>query len=196
MAEEYAGQKFGITQIDGEAEGMMDEAEELAAASRKIFEGGLTSGAAGNISVRHLNGFIVKVGGVSMKDAGPGDFVFVSDYDSKQNVASVYGRKNPSSETPTHYAVYKKFPGINAIVHAHDEVVLKHKTEALKLGATETKTETDYGTRELARQVLDALSESDYVIIMGHGIVAVGASLDEALGKAFSFHDKVGERLV
>lgn len=56
----------------------------------------------------------IKPSGVSYKDLRPVD-ILVVDLDGKV----VEGKLNPSSDTPTHLALYKAFPEIGGISHAH-----------------------------------------------------------------------------
>jgi L-ribulose-5-phosphate 4-epimerase len=72
----------------------------------------------GNASgIDRKKGFVViKPSGVSYDDMKPSDMVVIG-LDGK--VAE--GTLNPSSDTPTHLALYRAFPGIGSIVHAHSE---------------------------------------------------------------------------
>jgi ribulose-5-phosphate 4-epimerase/fuculose-1-phosphate aldolase len=47
-----------------------------------------------------------------------------------------------------------------------------------------------YGTSELAYDVLRALKKSDYVIIRGHGSIAIGKTLGESKKLIFDAHEK------
>ena len=58
----------------------------------------------------------IKPSGVSYDDMKPEDMVLV-DLDGK----TVEGTLNPSSDTPTHVELYKSFPDVGGIVHAHSE---------------------------------------------------------------------------
>lgn len=71
----------------------------------------------GNVSMadRKLGVFVIKPSGVSYEKMKPEDMVVVSLKTGKK----VSGKLNPSSDTPTHYELYKKFTKINGIVHTH-----------------------------------------------------------------------------
>jgi L-ribulose-5-phosphate 4-epimerase len=56
----------------------------------------------------------IKPSGVSYEAMKPEDIVIV---DLEGNI--VEGRLKPSSDTPTHLALYKAFPGIGGVVHTH-----------------------------------------------------------------------------
>lgn len=70
----------------------------------------------GNVSAidRSYGLVVIKPSGVSYDDIKPSDMVVV---DLDGNV--VEGDLNPSSDTPTHLALYRAFPEIGGIVHTH-----------------------------------------------------------------------------
>ena len=71
----------------------------------------------GNVSqVDRENGvFAIKPSGVPYADLTPEKMVVVSLEDG----SVVEGEYNPSSDTPTHYILYKEFTNLNAVVHTH-----------------------------------------------------------------------------
>ena len=71
----------------------------------------------GNVSEvdRELNVFAIKPSGVPYDSLTPEKIVIVSLDDG----SVVEGDYNPSSDTPTHYYLYKKFNNLNAVVHTH-----------------------------------------------------------------------------
>jgi len=72
----------------------------------------------GNVSGfdKESNLFVIKPSGVSYDTMKASDMVVV---DLDGNV--VEGSLNPSSDTPTHLALYKKYPQLGGIVHTHSE---------------------------------------------------------------------------
>lgn len=70
----------------------------------------------GNVSGinRAKNLIVIKPSGVAYEDLKKEDMVVV---DLEGNV--VEGKLNPSSDTPTHILLYKKFPDIGGVVHTH-----------------------------------------------------------------------------
>ncbi len=70
----------------------------------------------GNVSAidRSYGLVVIKPSGVSYDDMKPSDMVVV---DLDGNVME--GDLNPSSDTPTHLALYRAFPEIGGIVHTH-----------------------------------------------------------------------------
>lgn len=71
----------------------------------------------GNVSQvdRAAGVFAIKPSGVPYSELTSKKIVIVSLEDGKV----VDGNYNPSSDTPTHYILYKEFPELNAVVHTH-----------------------------------------------------------------------------
>lgn len=71
----------------------------------------------GNVSQvdRAAGVFAIKPSGVPYSELTSEKIVIVSLEDGKV----VDGNYNPSSDTPTHYILYKEFPELNAVVHTH-----------------------------------------------------------------------------
>ncbi|MBN2015143.1 MAG: class II aldolase/adducin family protein [Candidatus Altiarchaeota archaeon] len=186
--EEYVGRKFRTVFLERDLR--LDEStlKEFLRVSRALASEDMAEANAGNISVRESEGMLIKAGGRSFKELMREDIVKVVDYDEKTNTAKVCGRVEPSSETPMHWMIYQEFPEVNAVVHAHDQLVLKKQGLAGELGITITKKKVSYGTLEQAREVVEALRKSDYVLIRDHGSVSVGRNLGEALDELMKVH--------
>ena len=77
---------------------------------------GLVTFTWGNVSAidRESGLFVIKPSGVDYETMTPDDMV-VMDLDGKK----VEGKLNPSSDTPTHVEIYKKFDDIGGVVHTH-----------------------------------------------------------------------------
>ncbi|WP_320130515.1 L-ribulose-5-phosphate 4-epimerase [uncultured Sphaerochaeta sp.] len=71
----------------------------------------------GNVSGidRDANLMVIKPSGVSYDEMQAEDMVVVDLHSGKV----VEGKLNPSSDTPTHLALYRKFPTLGGIVHTH-----------------------------------------------------------------------------
>ncbi len=97
---------------------MMLEAlkQQVYEANMELPRRGLVTYTWGNVSGidRETGYFVIKPSGVSYEELTPEDMVVV-DLDGKK----VEGRYNPSSDTPTHLELYKKYPEIGGIVHTH-----------------------------------------------------------------------------
>ena len=85
-------------------------------ANLELVEHGLVIFTWGNVSAidRETGWIVIKPSGVSYDDMKPSDMVVV---DLDGNV--VEGDLNPSSDTPTHLALYRAWPEIGGVVHTH-----------------------------------------------------------------------------
>jgi len=70
-----------------------------------------------------------------------------------------------------HWLIYTEFPKANAIVHFHDDRMLGDKR------LVSTAEEHPYGTLELARAAAKALKKSKFVVLKGHGGLAISKDL-------------------
>jgi len=86
-------------------------------ANRKIGRAGLAVLTWGNASEadRDAGVFAIKPSGVNYEKLIPNDIVIVS----LETGEKVEGKMNPSSDTPTHWHLYRVFPTIGGIVHTH-----------------------------------------------------------------------------
>lgn len=86
-------------------------------ANKELHAHGLAPFTWGNVSQvdREAGVFAIKPSGVPYNELTPEKIVIVSLSDG--NV--VEGEYNPSSDTPTHYVLYKEFQELNAVVHTH-----------------------------------------------------------------------------
>jgi L-ribulose-5-phosphate 4-epimerase len=144
----------------------------------------------------------IKPSGVSYDDMKPGDMVLV-DLDGK----AVEGTLNPSSDTPTHVELYKSFPDVGGIVHAHSEYATMFAQAAREIPCLGT-THADHFhgpvpvTRFLSRKEVEADYEGNTgrliadrfsglvplevpaVLVAGHGPFAWGKSPEDAARNA------------
>lgn len=95
----------------------------LKSLKKKVYEAnmalplhGLVTFTWGNVSAVHRGKglFVIKPSGVPYELLRPEDMVVVDLYGNK-----VEGDLNPSSDTPTHAALYRQFQGMGGIVHTH-----------------------------------------------------------------------------
>lgn len=86
-------------------------------ANKELHALGLAPFTWGNVSQvdRQAGVFAIKPSGVPYSELTPEKIVIVSLSDGKV----VEGEYNPSSDTPTHYVLYKEFAELNAVVHTH-----------------------------------------------------------------------------
>ena len=103
--------------------------------------------------------FAIKPSGVPYETLKASDMVIVSLETGKR----VEGDLNPSSDTPTHYELYKAFENINGITHTHSTYATawaQSGKELLCLGTTHA----DYirGSVPLTRYLTDEETEAAY----------------------------------
>ena len=124
----------------------------------------------GNVSgIDRENGLIViKPSGVDYSVMTEEDMVVV-DLNSGQVVE---GRWKPSSDTPTHLELYRRFPEIGGVTHTHSVCAVAFAQAGMDIPALGT-THADYfsGAIPCTRELTQAEVESDYELNTGKVIV-------------------------
>ena len=141
----------------------------------------------GNISVRFENGFLITPSGVKYSSLKSKDIVFVSlkgNFDKKKGI--------PSSEWKFHQDIYLNKKDAKAIVHAHSTnatAVASHNKSipafhymVAMAGGHDIKCAkyATYGTRELSKNILNALKGRKACLISNHGQIVFEENLPEA----------------
>lgn len=139
-------------------------------ANRRLAATGLVHGTFGNVSVvdRKAGVFMIKPSGVPYAALTPKTMVTVSLETGKV----IGGKLRPSSDTPTHLALYLAFPSVGAIVHTHSEyaTVFAQARQPIRCMGT---THADYfrGDIPVTRPMSVAEVERDYELNTGGVIV-------------------------
>jgi L-ribulose-5-phosphate 4-epimerase len=91
--------------------------EQVATANRELAAAGLVTLSFGNVSGvdRDRDVLVIKPSGIPCADVRPDDTVVVSLADG----SVVHGSLRPSSDAPTHRALYRHFPQLGGVVHTH-----------------------------------------------------------------------------
>ncbi|MDQ1711853.1 MAG: L-fuculose-phosphate aldolase [Frankiaceae bacterium] len=156
--------------------------DEVLAAARSMLALGLASGTAGNVSGR--SGDLVTI-----TAAGEADDVVVLSLAGDV----VAGAREPSSERALHLAVYRAYPEIGGVVHAHPPYatmfacarsVIPAAVDEFAIyvgGAVPCAAYAPSGSEALARNASELLREVGAVLLASHGLVAVGTSPADAL---------------
>ena len=158
---------------------------------------GLCRWRSGNFSARDRETGLVCMtpSGVDRRTMVAEDIV-VMDLDAR--VVEVSNGRKPSSEALMHLAAYEVRPNVCAIVHTHSPfalvfAALERPIPGLVLEAAHLHCEggsvpvapfAPQGTAELADSVRAPLRLGDALLLARHGVLTVGASLDDALLKA------------
>ena len=156
---------------------MLEELKErVSAANRRLGASGLVSLTWGNVSgfdpERRL--VAIKPSGVAYADLTPEKMVVV-DLDGRV----VEGTLRPSSDTPTHTALYRAFPSVRGVVHTHSPEATAWAQAAREIPCFGT-THADVfdGPVPLARFLTDKEVAEDYEANTGKVIVERFAELD------------------
>jgi L-fuculose-phosphate aldolase len=134
--------------------------------------GGLVRGTEGNASARA--GELIAVSPTSL----PYDTMRPEDVCLVTPDGELVEGQQPSVELPMHLAVLRARPEVGAVVHTHSPLATARPPVPVAEAAPS-------GTAELGAAVLAAAGASNAVVIRGHGPVCFGASLADALERAF-----------
>lgn len=138
----------------------------------------------GNISFRHPAGFIItgsQTGGLPVLSKD--NYVLVTDTDTADNTVHCSGLTDASSESMTHAVLYASDPGINAVMHIHDDVMWRDLSDSIPY----IPADIPYGTSEMAKAVQKLFKEhhpkaANIFGMAGHygGLVSFAGSLEQA----------------
>jgi len=141
-------------------------------ANRALAESGLVMGTFGNVSAidRNAGVLAIKPSGVPYRRLTVKDMVLVS----LETGRIVGGKLRPSSDTPTHLALYLAFPSIGGIVHTHSEFATAFAQASQPIRCMGT-THADYflGDVPVTRTLRPAEIEQDYEFNTGGVIVEI-----------------------
>lgn len=157
--------------------------------ARAMHAAGLVVGTVGNVSARASGErFLVTPSRASYARMRPREVVLLDAAGR-----ALRGPGTPSREWRLHAEVYRRRPDVGAIVHTHGPAATAwtFRGEPLSL-ATEEVAYFDLGTvalasyapaatPELARSAADALGAGRAALLERHGVVGVGATVEEAL---------------
>lgn len=154
---------------------------------RQLIEQDLANGTMGNLSARREDRIAVSPSGTPYEDV-TAETVPVVTLEGEH----VAGDVAPSSETPMHRIVYRARDDVGGVVHTHSPYASTFASLRQAIPASHyligfagrEVPVTEYaepGSEELGRLAADALGDDhDAVLLANHGVVTVGATLDDA----------------
>lgn len=169
---------------------MTDPRRALITTANALQPAGLNRGTAGNVSVRHGDGFYITPTGMPYATLGADDIPWMTLDGSPE------GRRKPSSEWRLHRDLYATRPEVGAVLHAHSPFAVSlaclrrdippfHYMIA-RFGGDGIRC-ADYalfGSAELSASALAAMTGRKGCLLANHGLLVAGRDLDEALALA------------
>jgi len=155
--------------------------------ARRMNETGINQGSSGNVSARVAGGFFVTPSGIPYEELEDADVVHVA-----MN-GHATGRRAPSSEWRLHRDLYAKRPDAAAVVHTHSPYattlaclgrgIPAFHYEVAFAGGSDIRCAPyrTFGTQELSDAACAAIEGRRACLLGQHGVVALGADLDDAL---------------
>ena len=173
----------------------LKEREEVIEYSIKLNTTNLSPLRSGNISIRGVEegveGFFITPSGKKYELLKPEDIVFLSLNEEKDFLSWFNSGKNPSSEWRFHQDIYKNKWEAKAIVHAHSICATAVSTHQKSIpafhymvavaGGEDIKCSkyATFGTKNLSKNIIQALKNRTACLIANHGQVAFGENLEK-----------------
>lgn len=164
---------------------------EIVAVCRKLDRKGLIAATGGNVSCRAGEScLLITPGGVPKADIEPEDLV-ITDLEGRV----LKGERKPSSEIGMHLHVYRRRPGLGAVVHAHPPVATAFTLAGFKfnskvlpetwvaLGRVPTASYATPSTDEVARSIDPYIEAHRAILLQRHGAVTFGKTTIEAYAR-------------
>ncbi|MHA7817792.1 MAG: class II aldolase/adducin family protein [Pseudohaliea sp.] len=179
----------------------MDDRQALCDAYRYLAERGLNRGCTGNLSLRHGDGFWITPSGASAARLASATLV------SLDLAGESLSPGRPSSEWRLHRDIYTARPEAAAIVHTHSPhatalACLRRALPAFHYmvaiaGGPDVRCAPYalFGTEDLSAAVLAALDDRKACLLANHGLIALGADLEEAVAIAEEIEALCGQYL-
>lgn len=156
---------------------------------RRMEKAGINQGTAGNVSVRHGEGFLITPSSLSYDAMTPEDIVEMA-WDG------TYAGRRPSSEWRFHRDILRARTDVDVVVHCHSvyatTLAVHHRTipsfhymVGIAGGTTiRCARYATFGTQALSDAALEALEGRLACLLGQHGQIALGRTLDQALWMA------------
>ncbi len=163
---------------------------EVLATALAMNAAGINRGAAGNVSAKRGEGFLITPTGLDYDQIGPADIVAMS------MDGSFSGQRKPSSEWRFHRDIYALRAEAGAVVHAHspfatalacmDIPVPAFHYMIARFGGADVRCAryATFGSQELSDSALVALEGRSACLLAHHGMLVLGRDLTQALSRA------------
>lgn len=170
--------------------------EQLLQVTRALSELGLNRGTSGNVSVRDGHGMLVTPSGMAVELMTPHDMVWMDMQGNVSSKSNGSDKAKPTSEWRFHRDILQARPEMHAVVHTHSSFAttlacLRRDVPAFHYmiavaGGDDIRCAPYalFGSQALSDAALSALSERRACLLANHGMIAVGASLQQALALA------------
>lgn len=171
----------------------MTDAAAVLATARAMNASGINRGAAGNVSARCAEGFLITPTGMAYDECVPEDIAKVG----LDGTAS--GRRKPSSEWRFHRDIYAARPEAGAVIHCHSPFATALACQRIgippfhymiaRFGGHSIRCAryATFGTQALSDATVAALHERNACLLANHGMVVFGRDLGHALALAIEF---------
>lgn len=164
---------------------MDKQKEQIIYWARRLNERGLVSARSGNISLKVDEGILITSHDCYLGELSYEDILMV---DSKGNVLE--GKGEATSEKGLHLGIHRKFPHVKVVLHSHSPytVAFFHYFGRLDIFSFEAKfylgeikvVPQETPTVTHIAPVLEALADSNIVVLGQHGVVSIGQDFKEA----------------
>jgi L-fuculose-phosphate aldolase len=163
--------------------------QEMVATCRAMDAKGINQGTAGNLSLRHGDGFLITPSSLPYDVMQPEDIV-------EMGWDGTYVGRRPSSEWRFHRDILKARPDVDVVLHCHSlyatSVACHHRTIPAfhymvgVMGGTTLRCAryATFGTQALSDAALEALEGRKACLLGQHGQIALGKTFDAALWMA------------
>jgi L-fuculose-phosphate aldolase len=163
--------------------------QQMVATCRAMDAKGINQGTAGNLSLRHGDGFLITPSSLPYDTMQPEDIV-------EMGWDGTYVGRRPSSEWRFHRDILKNRSDMNVVLHCHSiyaaSVACHHRTIPAfhymvgVMGGTTLRCAryATYGTQALSDAALEALEGRKACLLGQHGQISLGKTLDGALWMA------------
>ena len=174
---------------------MADPRQQVINTAQAMQPSGLNRGTAGNVSVRHHNGFYITPTGMPYRTLNADDIPLMA-LDGTYN-----GQRKPSSEWRFHRDLYASRPEVGAVLHAHSPFAVSlaclrrdippfHYMIARFGGDTIRCADyAIFGSEMLSTATIAAMHERKGCLLANHGLLVVGRDLEEALSLAVELEE-------